>query len=421
LVPFGWGFLDQVLSSATTFLLTIAGARALGPDGLGVVVIGWGAFLAVLGLQRALITRTLTAVSAAAAAHERHRSAAGALTLTLALAGATAATFTVVGLSWRGAVGEGLLLFAPWVAPALVQDFLRSVLFRDGRAAAAAASDAAWLGVSMAAFLAAMVLSSRAAVAGAWGIGGAAGMVVGFACTRLRPTAPAAAVTWWRAEAWALSRWLGSEAVFYSAAATATMIALTTLLGASAIGALRAAQSLFAPLSILGPAVGLPGLPALVRAAARSPSAQLKLAGQISGAVAALTAAYVLVASTAGVWLMPVVFGSSFRPYGYLALPIGIWQLIVGSGIGLSLLLTARREGAKLFVVRLVESSAIFLLAIEGAMRFGLKGAAWGYAAGAGVGLIVLVFWTLRSCRSDQVAPATPVAMVSGSGPRSHP
>jgi O-antigen/teichoic acid export membrane protein len=413
--PFGWGLVDQALSSATTLLLTVAGARAVGPDGLGVVVVGWTAYLAVLGLQRALVTRTLVAVSSTAAIDVGLASARRALTLSLALGAASATVFAGLGASLSGAVAEGLLCFAPWVGPALVQDFWRSLLFRDGRAAAAASNEVAWFVITAVAFVPALLIGSKAAVAAAWGAGACAGVLLGFVQTHLGPAALGSAWEWWRREAWELSRWLGSETVLYWVVATATTIALTNVLGPSAIGGLRAAQSIFAPLSLLGPAIALPGLPAVARAVARSPGEGLRLATMLSAAAAALTGLYVAVAVSAGGWLMPLVFGNSFRQYRHLALPIGTWQLAGATASGFALLLTARRQGAALLLVRVVESVSIFVLATTAAARFGLRGAAWGYAVGAAGGLAVLLFSTVRG-RADAAPSVGAVPAVPSSG-----
>jgi O-antigen/teichoic acid export membrane protein len=407
-LPFGFGFVDQGLSSATTFLWTVAAARILGPGGLGVVILGWTAYLGVLGLQRALVTRTLVTVSATARSDEARDAAARALALELALAATTSVAFAVVGLTAPGAVGKGLLAFSPWVGFALVQDFWRALLFRDGRARAATANDALWLVVTLALLAPAAAAGSELAVAASWGLGGAAGAVLGATQTRLLPARAGEALAWWRRDAWRLSRWLGSEAIFYSAAWTATTITLTHVLGASAIGALRAAQSLFAPLSLISPAIALPGLPAVTRAGARSLEEAFGLAARLSGLAAGLTAAYVVVVSQLATPLMPFVFGDAFRRYRYLAVPVGVWQSIVAAGVGFTILLTARRAGSALLAVRVVESGGILILAVALARSHGLAGAAWGSAAGAAGGFLAVVVSTRRSQRRAHHLAAAP-------------
>ena len=391
---FGWGFADQCISSAITLVLTIAGGRIAGADGLGVIVIGWSGYLLALVFQRALVTRPVVTLSTTLPDVERREAGRRGLTLACCWAACTTCAFLVLGAVAPGEIGRGLLIFTPWVGAAMLQDYLRTLLFRDGRGRAAAANDATWLAVFTVLLVPASLAASEAAVAAAWGGGALAAAAFGLAQTRLAPARLRATWSWWRREAWGFSRWLGLEGMYYSAANATITIVIDKTLGASAVGGLRAAQSIFAPLTLLTPAIALPGLPAITRAVAISPGTGLALARRLSGAVMALTAAYVLLMVTVGSALMPFVLGDSFEPYRDLALPIGVWQEVGAAGVGLTLLLTARRRGRELLAVRLVESTSIVALIWILSARHRLEGAAWGYAAGAVLGLVALVALT---------------------------
>lgn len=392
---FGWGLADQSLSSATTLVLTIVGGRAVGPAGLGIVVIGWTAYLLVLLFQRALVTRPLVSMSAAAPDAERVEAGRRGLTATLGLAVFATLGFLTLGVAIPGQIGRGLLLFSPWVGAALLQEYWRALLFRDGRGAAAVVNDGTWLLALCLLAGPAWLLSSDAAVAAAWGGGALAAAALGAFQAHIAPARLGHALEWWR-EAWPFSRWLGLESVYYTAGSATIILVLNGLLGPAAIGGLRAAQSLFAPLTLLTPAIALPGLPAMARALARSPAAALSLARRLSLAVMVMTAAYVVFMVTAGSALMPLVFGDSFDQYRELALPIGLWQELGAAASGFTLLLTAWQRGRELFVARVVESTAIVLFLTVLAARFGLEGAAWGYVAGAALGVSVLIGLALR-------------------------
>jgi O-antigen/teichoic acid export membrane protein len=397
---FGWGFVDQTLSSAITLALTILGGRAAGPAGLGVIVIGWTAYLLLLLFQRALVTRPLVSRSAAADRSERLEEGRRGLTATLGLAAAATGAFLVLGAAVPGSIGRGLLIFAPWVGIALVQEYWRALLFRDGRGNAAVVNEATWLLLLGALAVPAWLLESDAAVVAAWGCGAAAAALLGFLQARIAPAPVANAVAWWR-EAWPFSRWLGLESVYYAAGSAAVALVLNAVIGPAAIGGLRAAQSLFAPLSLLTPAITLPGLPAMAKALVRSPTAAFSLARRLSLAVMALTAVYVVFMVTVGSALMPLIFGGSFEQYRELALPIGLWQEIGAAGAGFTLLLTAWQRGKELFVARVVESTAIVVLLAVLAARFGLQGAAWAYVGGAALGAAGLIGFALRAYRNS--------------------
>src|SRR5919108_2417769 len=142
---FAWGFVSQGASSLTTLVLSVAAGRALGPDGLGAVFIGFTTYLLTLVFQRALISDPLVASTAAASQEARDGPTRAGLTL--------AATTAILVSLFVGAIAvligppfeRGLLLFAPWMVPALIQDFAHTVLFRDDRGALGALSDTAWL------------------------------------------------------------------------------------------------------------------------------------------------------------------------------------------------------------------------------------------------------------------------------------
>jgi hypothetical protein len=59
-----WGLFDQGFSSATNLGLAVLAGRLTGPGGLGVVYLGFTAYLAAISLQRALVTDPLVVYSA---------------------------------------------------------------------------------------------------------------------------------------------------------------------------------------------------------------------------------------------------------------------------------------------------------------------------------------------------------------------
>jgi hypothetical protein len=394
---FGAGFVSQAASAATNFGLSLLAARTLGPSGLGVVFIGFSCYLIALGLQRALVTDPLLAGSSALGPEAR--AAAAGRALTTAIGWATAATVLVAlaGLFLPGEVGRGLLLFVPWLLPALVQDLWRMVLFRDGRGPAGAANDLVWL-AGMALSVPVVVATGAAwAVVGCWGIGALAATVAGFFQTGARPARPIVATRWWRADAWPLGRWLGAESVVYTLGAQALTFALVLVLDTRAIGGIRAVQSIFAPLSVVGPALGLPGLPALARRAAVPTGGARTLAAGLGAMATMLTVAYVVVTALGRGHLLAAVFGNSFQPFVSLVWPIGAKELLVAPTLGFTLLLKAQRRGGTLLSSRAVASLATLALGSGLAVTAGVVGAAWGIAIGAALGSLTVMTLALRA------------------------
>ena len=385
-----WGFADQLLSSATNLFLFVLAGRVLGPDGLGIVFIGFSSYLAILGLQRALLTDPLVALTSAAPRSERVRATRSCLTWALMASSAGSVLLGTVGATTPGDIGRGLLLFAPCVLPALAQDFWRTVLFRDQRPRAATLNDGIWLAVMTASLPAAWLLQADWAVVACWGAGAVASAVAGFMQTRTWPWRPAAAWLWWRREAWPFGNWLAVNSVVYGLGSYATIFALATLLGTKALGGLRAVESVFAPLSLVAPALTLPGLPALARSLAASPREAQRLAGRLGATAAALSVVYVLSLGLGAGRLVPFIFGPSFSGFTAIVWPVGIAQVLTAASIGFGLLLKAQRRGRALLIAGSAGSAASLVLATALAWTVGLTGAAWGLAAGSAIGALAL-------------------------------
>jgi O-antigen/teichoic acid export membrane protein len=396
---YAWGFVDQAVSSGTNFGLTLLAGRALGPGGLGVIVIAFAVYLLILAFQRALLTDPLVSTSAALGSDDRSRAIRRGLTV--GLFGATGATLllVVLGMTIRGHAGRGLLIIAPWLLPALVQDFWRTILFQERRAAAAAANDGCWAVVMVLTAPLAWLVDTDWAMAACWGSGALGAALLGFAQTHVRPDAPQNALFWWRTRLWPFGRWLGIEGVVYAISSSATVFLLNGVLGAKAVGGIRAAQSLFAPLTLILPAISLPGLPAMARRLAVSPRGAIGLAVRLGTSVSALAALYGAAMMVLGTNLIQVVFGTSFGAYGNLTAPIALWQVVAGFSVGFNLFLTAQRRGRDLLLIGVTGSVGSLVIVPLLAWVGGVTGAAWGFSLYAVVATALSAALAVRSYR----------------------
>jgi O-antigen/teichoic acid export membrane protein len=403
-----WGMVDQLFSSATNFGLSLLAGRLLGPSGLGVVLIGYFAYLACLSLLRALVSDPLVALAAPLSTAARQRAVRFGLTTSMVEGTIAAAALAVAGAAIPGRIGTGLLLFAPWMLPLLVQDYWRAVLFMEHRGRAATANDGIWLvAMAVAAPLLSLVGSEWAVIA-SWAGGATAGAVLGFVQMRIRPAAPLASMRWWRAELWPLGRWLSANAVLYSLMNYATVVALVALLGTRRFGGLQAAITLFGPLSLVSNAISFPGLPAVSRALATSRASARNLAGLIGVVAAALIAAYVAglsILSVSGTGALPLLFGSSFKHFSNLVWPVATGQLLTGAALGFALLLTAQKRGRAILGYGAVTWLGSFVLASTLAWTSGVVGAAWGLAGGLALGAVTKTALALRGVESRPSAP----------------
>src|SRR3954447_16862950 len=394
---FAFGLLDQAFSSATNLGLTLLAGRLLGPSGLGTVFVGFSFYIVALGVQRALLTTPL--VAAMAARDDQERMQALEAGLTVVFLGGALMTFVFVGggllIPVSGA--GGLLLFVPWLLPSLVQDYWRAVLFQERRGGQATLNDFSWALVMGVAAGIAYLWPSELSVVSAWGAGAAAGAILGFFQVRRRPELPGRAIRWWVEEVWPFGRWLGAEVTLYSGIYWGTVLTLAAVLGAYDLGGLQAAQSLFAPISLLSSGVTLPGLPAVTRALAASFGGALRLALRISVGVFVLALVYVVLAGAGGGALLGLVFGSRFDSFHDLIYPIGAWQLAAALGVGLSIFVRAQQRGRALFLTRVCVSIVGYCAITALAITHGVSGAAWGYATAAATETILLAVLVRRA------------------------
>jgi O-antigen/teichoic acid export membrane protein len=398
---FAWGFIAQVFSSAANFALTVIAGRLLGPAGLGVVVVGFGAYQLVAGLQRALVMHPIVADAAPLRRTERRWLAESGLTV-VACSGIVATfLFAVVGfgLARHGVadhVGRGLLLFAPWLVAALLQEFWKTILFQEGRGAAGTVSDCVRFSVMALTLPVALVWKHDYVIVGGWGLGAGAGLAVGLACVPGRPERLHAALAAWRGRAWGLGRWLAAREVVHQLLTYSTVLILAVILGTNGLGGLRSAEALFSPFSLIAAALVLPALPALSRAAAVSHRQALRLALRICAVAVGLGLTYMVVMAFVGPWLLVHLFGSSFSPFTNLVWPMASVQILNAAGVSFTLLLLAEKRGRASLAAGIAGSAGTITCATGLALHYGVRGAAWGMAAGSGFGSVAVIYLALR-------------------------
>jgi O-antigen/teichoic acid export membrane protein len=390
-----WGLVDQSFSSATNLGLSLLAGRLLGPAGLGRVFLGFSVYLLIVNLQRRLVTEPLLSATSALELEERFRTTSPGLTICLGLGSLSTAVVLMLGVTIHGFAGRSLLLVVPWIIPTLVQDYWRNVLFRDRRASAAAVNDGVWLICMILTLPVVWLWPSDAVVMAWWGVGAAAGALWGVFQTRTAPSLPAQAWRLFRQRVWPFGRWNASAGIVASVGSQLATFAVAGILGAAALGGLRAATVVFAPLTLIAPAVELPGLPAMVRANARGEGKRLAIDLSF---IAVIVSAAFFVAILLGAWrILPFLFGASFARYRGLVWPIAASQMFTASAIGLMLLIKAQQRGRVLLLVQAVTSVVGLVLAVVLSFEFGLIGAAW---TGAIMALVSTSFFSLAVWRS---------------------
>jgi O-antigen/teichoic acid export membrane protein len=390
-----WAFVDQSFSSLTNFALVLITGRLLGPANLGVVAIGFAAYLLALILYRAIVTTPLVVLPGSA--RQAEAVTRRGLGVTLLLSAGTASAFVGLGIAIPGDIGKGLLLFSPWIAPSLIQDAWRTILFRDARGSAAALNDAAWLLTMAVATPAVLAWPSTFSAVSWWGCGAVVGTILGFFQTGYMPDVSRKAWEWWRRDMWPLGKWLAVDRVVMNVGTQLPIVLAGGFLAPRAVGGFRAIQSLFAPLSLLGPTVTLPGLPALERSLRASTAAGWKTSTKIGGLVTLATIAYIAAIFTLGPRLVSYVFGPAFATYRTLAFPVAFGQVFLALGTGVALLLQANKTPRPLILARTFGSVVMLSGTWILGHRAGISGVAWSISFGFVVTTVLLYPFAWRT------------------------
>jgi O-antigen/teichoic acid export membrane protein len=387
---FGFGFASQTCSAATNFGLVVLAAHVIGPSGVGIVTVGFAAYLVVLGLVRGLVSNPLVARTAAANPIERVETARFAMSLTAVTTLVASSALAGAGAALPGEIGQGILAFAPWLIPGVLLDLGRSILFRDGRGRDALFADGTSLLTMAAMAPIALAIRSVWSVTACWGAGALMGTAVILVAVRWRPSSLIHSFHWWKSVAWPFGRWMLMAGILYNAASYASVLALSGILGSRQFGGLRAVQSVFAPLTLIGPAIALPGLPLISQAAVDSPRRAFGIACRLAVLATFVTGAYLGV-----VYALPdvlsFVFGDEFGEFQSIMVPIGIAQLLMAPASALMLLLIGQQRGRTLLWVGTLNACLLTGCSVLLASIFGLTGAAWGAVAGTALGLLVVV------------------------------
>jgi O-antigen/teichoic acid export membrane protein len=238
------------------------------------------------------------------------------------------------------------------------------------------------------------------ALVATWGLGSVVAALIAGSGLPIGRSGQSSALTWFRDDALPFGRWLAVQEGAFLLGLYGLTLALTGILGPADVGGLRAADSVFAPLSLLSPALVLVGLPALSRAASESFESALRLATAISVGCVALTLAYAVLMVVAGERILEALFGGDFHEYGSLALSMSMWQVLLAAGIGFSILLRAERAGRRIVVISAMFAATTFGASTALAEAYGVHGAVWGLSAGAFVGTSLVIWSSFRGVGS---------------------
>ncbi|MEU7985754.1 hypothetical protein AB0B56_12895 [Streptosporangium canum] len=406
-----WTLADHVICSGSNFALMILVAGNVSVVTLGEFALLYGFYVVVVELSRAAVSEPLLVrrPEGDAAVRRALADSSGSAAVFGALAGALllAVSPFLIGSHWRSAVVLALLLPA-----LLVWDALRLAFIAVGWQRRAVLVDMVGGVVQVSAAFAALHVSTGLSwlVAG-WGFGGlvAAGLAVVQAGTLPRLTAPRR----WLREYGKLVRPYFVETGALSLAGYAVLIVLGHIAGPAAVGAWRAALTLFGPANVVMAAGRVAVVSELSRLKAGESRRMLRsaaTAGLLCGAVGAMagTVATFLPSS-----IGQALLGDSWAGVGPLVPAFTALLVIEGLGLGPYGVLRAMERVRMLFVLRVAVAGGRVLAVSVGAALAGAAGAATASslveAAGFLSALVLLtVVFAATPSRTQQVTPHQP-------------
>lgn len=366
---------DQVVSSASNFLLGVLVARAAGAEGLGTFGIAFLVFLAAVGLNRALVTEPMTV--GGTTTREDADLPEGLLSVLLVGIVIGGGIATVGILMHLGGVGTAALVsVAVWIPSLLAQDYCRSMAFRLRRPDHALVSDTTFAVVQVAVSSALYLggVRSTTAFISAWGLGATVGAVAGVLLLRIRPTVRGGAAHLRRL--WGRSRWFVAEFGTAFPADQGYLLFLPVLLGPGPFGLFRAGMGLIGPVVVVFIAGGNIGLPESVRRLRDGGAAALATyARSLTLVVLGVTVLYCGFVAVAAEPLLRLVYGAEFVPAAGVTRLIALQYVLVAVSFGAGQAVKAAGRMRQLWAGRAVSAVLSIVAVVVLTTEFGLLGA----------------------------------------------
>ena len=316
-----WVVGDQALISATNFLGMVIAARVLSTTDFGTYALAYTGMWALNSVQSSLVTQPHSVLAS-------HTDSNAYRAYTSAIALMQAALTAAVGLP---ILAVGIVALILGLGPVLVivgfavvawqaQEFLRRVLYFEGRLAAVVALDAISFGGQLAVIVALAALghltvaTALLAAALTSTLGALLGLVLVRTTVSHRPMPGAIS------QNLAHGRWLLGAEVGSFICMSGYPFVLAAAMGSHEVAIYAAASLILNPLNVIWFAAGT-ALPIRL-SRARAAEGELAARGELRRVFAAsmpLVGAYCLVVAVFGGPILSIIFGPAYAPYGWVA------------------------------------------------------------------------------------------------------
>jgi O-antigen/teichoic acid export membrane protein len=375
-----WNVIDQIISSASNFALSILVARSVDSHTFGAFATSFTLFSFLIGITRA-IGRYPLIIGFGGATKDKYRRATQSATGTICGFGVVAGVVTaVVGYGIGGREGAALLAMGLVLPLVLLQDGWRGALIGAGRPKAAALNDTIWTVSQFAAvgLLLALGGGTASALVLTWGLSGGLAAIVGIFQTGAVPRLQ-------DSRRWVVAHWnqcgfFMAEWVLVLGAAQTSLLFIAAYGSVSAIGALRAAQVLLGPLTLVAGTAFDFLISELARRRTLRPREQLRAAYLTSGALAVICLSWGTVLLVLPSSIGRELLGDTW-PLTRQVLPASIlWSCAIVLSTGPAVVLRVLNRARVSFEINAVTAPLLIILGLAGLHFGGAAGAAAGFA-----------------------------------------
>ena len=258
-----FAYSDQAVVSGTNFLVGIILARALGMDAYGTFVLGWMGVLFASSLQQAIILNPLYTLLPKKSEEEKNHFKGGIVAMQISLTVLTViigyASIPLLRHYLPEHVSEGFLMALPMVMGAFVtQDFLRRMLFVEGKANMALVGDIVAYGLQLPILGLIWMKGSLSLEVALIVIGSCflASTIFNLATLRFQPVQDLRLCTKdsilnTLSECWNFAKYLVATSLLQWFSGNAFIVVAGGIVGPAAVGAVRIAQNVMGVLHVL--------------------------------------------------------------------------------------------------------------------------------------------------------------------------
>lgn len=373
--------LDQVVSAGTNAALAFIVANSVNETSFGGFAVALTIFGVAIGLSRAVATSPLGIRFSSASTSEYRSASAAALGTAIAMGAIGGVAAMVAGAVVGGVAGQALLAVGVMLPALLAQDAWRQVFIAAGKPGAAVVNDTAWAVVQLVAVGGLLILGapSVGALILSWGGAALAASLLGV---RQGGTWPQVGqVHAWVRDHRDLTGFVAAEFATLQLFQQGALLVIAAIGSLQAVGALRGAQVLLGPISIIAVAAFGFAVPELARRRAQlSPGQWMQLALALSGVVALLGLIWGVIFLLAPNSLGESLLGDTWPGTRDILVPSLIGQVAGAAGVGFAAALYAMDRAPVTMYVHVPQALLLFAGGVGGVLLNGASGAAWGFA-----------------------------------------